>query len=113
MRRLPLALGLALFVIVLAMAAGTASAKPQNITDLCQISHPSDTAIAWEYRPFVWGDSPLKFFGAHWREGLRFSRINQRQFKAGSSLKFPLDLEAIADSTPLALDFLISGNTST
>lgn len=104
-RSLPPAAGFALFMIVLALAAGSAWAKTKKVTDLCQISHPSDTAIAWECRPLKWGDSPLKVFGPRWREGLRFNRIDQRHFKAGSFLKVPLDMEALVDFTPLPREY--------
>jgi len=95
-RRLHLPPGIALFVIMLAMATGTAWAKPKKITDLCQVSYPSDATIAWECRPLVWGDSPLKVFGA---------RFDQRHFKAGSFLKVPLDMEALVDFTPLPREY--------
>jgi hypothetical protein len=104
-RRLSLSPGVALFVIVLTLATGTAWAKPKKVVDLCQVSHPSDAAIAWECRPLKWGDSPLKLFGNHWREVLRFNRIDQRHFKAGVSIKVPLDLAGLADFTPLPREY--------
>lgn len=105
MRSLARARGFALFVIMLAMAAGNAWAAPKKIADLCQVIHPSDAALAWECRTLKWGDSPLKLFGNHWREVLRFNRMDQRHFKAGASLKVPLDLEALADFTPLPREY--------
>lgn len=105
MRRLSLPTGFALFVIMLAMATGTAGAASKKITDLCRISHPSDNVIAWECRTLKWGDSPLQLFGNRWREVLRFNRIDQRHFKAGVSLKVPLDLTALAGFSPLPREY--------
>lgn len=97
--------GFAILAIGLIMATETAWAAPKKVTDLCLISHPSDTAIAWECRTLKWGDSPLKLFGNRWREVLRFNRIDQRHFKAGVSLKVPLDLTALTDFSPLPREY--------
>jgi len=104
-RRLSLVTGFALFVIMLAMVPGTVRAAPKKIANLCQIVHPSDASLAWECRKLKSGDTPLKLFGKRWREVLRFNRIDQRHFKAGASLKVPLDLAALADFTPLPREY--------
>lgn len=94
-----------MFVIVLALANGTAWAAEKKSLDLCQVSHPSDTSIPWECRTLKSGDSPLKLFGNHWQDVLRFNRIDQRHFKAGASLKIPLKLKEFAAFTPLPREY--------
>jgi hypothetical protein len=97
--------GCVLLVIIVAVTAGTAWATPKKIADLCQVAHPSDTTIPWECRKLKSGDTPLKLFGASWRDVLRFNRIDQRHFKAGASLKVPRNLATLAGFTPLPRDY--------
>lgn len=92
-------------MLLIALTAGPTWAGPKKIADLCQITHPSDTAIFWECRKLKNGDTPLKLFGNHWRDVLRFNRIDQRHFKAGTSLKVPDDIKAVADFTPLPHEY--------
>lgn len=96
---------LPLSLLLLCLAAAPAGAAPRKVKDLCQVSHPSDAAIAWECRQLVWGDSPLKLFGPRWREVLRFNRIDQRHFKAGGSLKVPRNLDDLAGFSPLPREY--------
>ena len=104
MRRFPLPTSCALLVIVLALATSVWAA-PKKITDLCQVSHPSDSTILWECHKLKSGDTPLQLFGASWRDVLRFNRIDQRHFKAGVSLKVPRNFKEVADFTPLPREY--------
>jgi len=104
-RRLARPTGCALLLIVLALTVANAGATPKKLLDLCQVSHPSDSTIPWDCRQLKDGDTPLKLFGNHWQDVLRFNRIDQRHFKAGASLKVPRDLKEITNFSPLPREY--------
>jgi len=76
-------------------------ADPFKIMSLCDLYYPSDGGIEWECRKLRWGDSPVKLFGRHWRDALRFNRLDRHHFIDGLSIKVPKRLEDIEDFTPM------------
>ncbi len=72
-----------------------------KIMSLCDVNYPSDDGIEWECRELRWSDSPVKLFGGHWRDVLRFNRLDRRHFIGGLSIKVPKQLEDIEDFTPM------------
>jgi len=91
-----------LFVLLLNCYSGFAA---ENLTSLCGVHFPSDTAIEWDCVKLSWKDTPEKLFGARWQDVLRFNRMDRRHFYGGMSIKVPRCLEDLELFTPLP-DFL-------
>lgn len=71
------------------------------LPDTCAIRYPSDAAIAWTCHLVVRGDTPIGLFGANWRDGLRFNRIDRRHLYPGVRIRLPLDSRQLRDFTPM------------
>jgi hypothetical protein len=93
-------LGVRALLIVLALALpSTALAEP--VPDTCAIHYPSDAGIAWSCHRIAPGDTLAGLFGSHWRQVLRFNRIDRRHLYPGVRIKVPRELRQIEDFTPM------------
>lgn len=91
-------IGIILCMLSYSATGMTASKK---IKSLCEVHYPSDARIEWECRTLKWTDTPAGLFGEHWRDVLRFNRMDRRHFFGGISIKVPKQLDRIKNYTPL------------
>jgi len=89
---------LSLVVLLLCVSQCLAAAK---LTSLCGVLFPGDAAIEWDCVKLSGKDTPVKLFGAHWQDVLRFNRMDRRHFYGGMSIKVPRQLEDIKGFSPL------------
>jgi hypothetical protein len=75
--------------------------RPPGRPSPCSIAYPSDVQIEWTCHRVKEGETLWRLFGRHWKDGLRFNRIDRRHIHAGSRLKVPRQIEQIADFTPM------------
>jgi lipoprotein-anchoring transpeptidase ErfK/SrfK len=76
-----------------------------KLKSLCEVAYPSDVPIAWECRKLKVTDTPSGLFGEHWRDVLRFNRMDRRHFFGGISIKVPKNMEDIKNFTPLPTSY--------
>lgn len=77
----------------------TTSAEP--VPDTCEIHYPSDAGIAWTCHRIRPQDALTGLFGSHWRDVLRFNRIDRRHIYPGVRIKVPDDLRDVDHFTPV------------
>src|SRR6266704_84388 len=87
------------FAVLLCIAAPAFAAV--KVKSLCELHYPSDARIEWQCQKLKWTDTPEGLFGEHWRDVLRFNRMDRRHFIGGRSIKVPRRFEEIKDFTPL------------
>jgi hypothetical protein len=92
------------FVILILLAlplCGAPAVAAIKVKSLCEVHYPSDARIEWQCLKLKWTDTPDGLFGEHWRDVLRFNRMDRRHFFGGRSIKVPVRLGDIRDFTPL------------
>jgi len=94
--------GVSLLLLSLFPSTGSAVVKIKN---LCEVRYPSDARVDWSCRKLTWTDTPGGLFGEHWREVLRFNRMDRRHFLGGVSIKVPKRLNDLDNFTPLPLSY--------
>ncbi len=77
------------------------AAFAQPVPDTCAIHYPSDAAIPWTCHRIIRRDTVRGLFRSHWRDVLRFNRIDRRHIYPGVRIKVPVHLRQVADFTPL------------
>ncbi len=87
-------------VAILALA-GAHAALAQPVPNTCAIHYPSDAGIPWTCHRITRRDTVRGLFGSHWRDVLRFNRIDRRHIYPGVRIKIPLHLRQVADFTPM------------
>jgi hypothetical protein len=90
-----------IFLCMLMLPVPAVFAGPHKLMSLCDVNYPSDGTIDWQCRKLKWGDSPEKLFGRHWRDVLRFNRLDRRHFVSGLWIKEPKRLEDIEGFSPM------------
>jgi hypothetical protein len=91
--------------LLLQLACPYTEGTAAQIRSLCDIHYPSDERIEWTCRKLTWSDTPSGLAGQHWRDLLRFNRLDRRHFLGGVSIKVPRDLNQINHFTPLPLSY--------
>ena len=76
-----------------------------KVKSLCEIRYPSDARVEWQCLKLRWSDTPEALFGDHWRDVLRFNRMDRRHFIGNRSIKVPKRFEDIKDFTPLSATY--------
>jgi L,D-transpeptidase catalytic domain len=97
--------GIALGALLCLTCGNLAAAiKLKSLCDLHYPSdahYPSDSRVEWECLKLKPQDTPAGLFGEHWKDVLRFNRMDRRHFFGGRSIKVPKRLDLIKDFTPL------------
>jgi len=89
--------------VVVLLLCTTESFAAAKLKTLCGVRFPSDAPIEWDCLKLTSKDTPDKLFGEHWRDVLRFNRMDRRHFYGGMSIKVPRRLEDIKNFTPLPI----------
>ena len=76
-----------------------------KVRSLCNISHPSDTNVAWECRNIKKGETLESLFIDRWIDVARFNRLDRRHAYPGISIKVPKNLDEIIDFNPLPNEY--------
>ncbi len=76
-----------------------------KVHSLCNISHPSDSNVAWECRKIKKGETLESLFGDRWIDVARFNRVDRRHAYPGISIKVPKNLDEIIDFNPLPKEY--------
>lgn len=71
----------------------------------CSVRHPSDARVAWECRRLAKGETLEGLFGDRWIDVARFNRIDRRHATPGVSIKVPVDLAAVAQFSPMSVEY--------
>ncbi|ACH38385.1 peptidoglycan L,D-transpeptidase, YkuD family [Citrifermentans bemidjiense Bem] len=90
---------------VIALLLCAASAGAAKLRSLCEINYPSDSRIPWSCVKLKWGDTPQALFGDHWKDVLRFNRLDRRHFLGGAKVKVPKNLAQVRDFNPMPLTY--------
>lgn len=93
-------------VLFLALPAHKAYAV---ITNLCSVSHPSDSKIDWACVRIKQGESLEKLFGDRWIDIARFNRVDRRHAYPWVRIKVPKNLDDIKDFSPMPKTYSPAG----
>jgi hypothetical protein len=77
------------------------AALAQPVPNTCEIHYPSDARILWTCHRIARRDTVRGLFRSHWRDVLRFNRIDRRHIYPGVRIKVPLHLQQVAEFTPM------------